>query len=104
MKKTLENDVLDDLEKSLSVRGLSLSDFTITILEELKSAGNLAAEGVIFRIAHKASGKYADYVEGHANDIRDTLCKDILRGAFPNSAQQVAPVGVFASVLGAWLK
>lgn len=83
MKKTLEIDVLEDLKNSLSSRGLNPSDFTIIILEELKSTGSIAAEGVRFRIIHKASGKFAEYVEGHGHDIRNTLCEDILKGAFP---------------------
>lgn len=83
MTQSLEVDVLDDIKKSLSSRGLKMDDFEIVVIEELKSDGLIYAEGIRFRVLHKPSGNSAEYIEGHGHDIRDTLCKDISLGRFP---------------------
>jgi hypothetical protein len=83
MTQSLEADVLEDIEKCLSARGLKMSDCEITVIENLRSGGVIQAEGVRFSIVYKPSGKSAEYVEGHEHDIKETLCKDINLGLFP---------------------
>jgi hypothetical protein len=83
MTQTLEEDVLEDIERTLSARGLRLSDCEIEILKNLRSEGVIFAEGVKFRITYKPTGQSAEYIEGHGYDIRNTLCKDIKSGRFP---------------------
>ncbi len=83
MAQKLEEDVLEDIERSLSARGLRLSDCEIEVIENLRSDGVIFAEGVKFRITNKPTGQSAEYIEGHGHDIRKTLCKDIELGRFP---------------------
>lgn len=83
MAQMLEKDVIEDIERSLSARGLRISDREIEVIENLRSEGVIFAEAVKFRITYKPTGKSEEYIEGHGQDIRNTLCKDIKLGRFP---------------------
>jgi hypothetical protein len=84
MKTKLDDDVLRDIHASILRRGLSVSDFDIEVLEELRSSGApLFHTGVKFRITYKPTGSTAEYIEGSGHDILDTLCRDLDTNSFP---------------------
>ena len=87
MQTKLDDDVMNDIYASMDRTDLNKKDFTIKILENIRtptsSNDTLEHECVKFKITHLPSSTSKEYIEGSGNDILITLCRDIETKKFP---------------------